>query len=109
MICRRISGSLGLFVFLTLSACDTRAARKAAATDHVMILVFDQMRPDYIDRFGLQNFKHQTSHARNSGGFSLRFLWQFLPSRIRDKFGGKIFAVGEKNYATELRSVEPLH
>jgi len=162
MICRRISGFLGLFVFLTLSACDTRAARKAAAADHVMILVFDQMRPDYIDRFGLENFKRFRGSSRNypeayvghlgsqtvvshlviSTGLLPKWLpWQddaifdekgtlgkpgaayeattltraqfwrllaqipmeqFLPSRIRDKFGGKIFAVGEKNYATEL-------
>jgi hypothetical protein len=162
MICRCFSASLGLFVLLTLSTCATRATRDAAATDHVMILVFDQMRPDYIDRFGLENFKRFRAASRNypeayvghlgsqtvvshlviSTGLLPKWLpWQddaffdekgilgkpgaayetpmltraqfwrllapipmeqFLPSRIRDKFGGKIFAVGEKDYATEL-------
>src|SRR5262245_36863716 len=162
MICRGIAPFLGLFVFLPLSACQTRAARKAAATDHVMILVFDQMRPDYIDRFGLENFKRLRAASRNypeayvghlgsqtvvshlvistgllpkwlpwqddafvdekgtlgkpgaayeTPNLTLAQFWrllasipmeQFLPSRIRDKFGGKVFAVGEKNYATEL-------
>src|SRR5881396_1779736 len=161
MICRRMSGFLGLFVLLTLSACEVRPARQAAAPDHVMILVFDQMRPDYIDRFGLQNFKRfressrsypeayvghlgsQTvvSHLVISTGLLPKSLpwqddtlvdekgtlgkpgaayettsltreqfWQllaripveqFLASRIRDKFGGKVLAVGEKNYAAE--------
>src|SRR5437867_12889847 len=30
-----------------------------------MILVFDQMRPDYIDRFGLENFKRFRGSSRN--------------------------------------------
>ena len=33
--------------------------------DHVVIMVFDQMRPDYIDRFGLENFKRLRSRSRN--------------------------------------------
>jgi len=159
---RRIFASIGLFVLLTLSACDTPAARPAATPDHLMILVFDQMRPDYIDRFGLENFKRFRGSSRNypesyvghlasqtvvshlviSTGLLPKWLpwqddtfldekgtlgkpgaayettsltrpqfWQllarfpmeqFLASRVRDKFGGKVFAVGEKNYAAEV-------
>ena len=162
MIRRRISASLGLFVLLILSACSTPAARQAGAPDHLMILVLDQMRPDYIDRFGLENFKRLRASSRNypeayvghlgsqtvvshlviSTGLLPKWLpwqddalldekgtlgkpgaayettsltraqfWQllaripmeqFLASRIRARFGGKVFAVGEKNYATDL-------
>src|SRR5262245_6193807 len=36
-----------------------------ATPDHLMILVFDQMRPDYIDRFGLTNFKRLRETSRH--------------------------------------------
>jgi type I phosphodiesterase/nucleotide pyrophosphatase len=153
---------LGLLVLLSLSACATPAAKQTAAPDHLMILVFDQMRADYIDRFGLENFKRLRASSRNypeayvghlgsqtvvshlvistgllpkslpwqddtlvdetgtlgkpgavyeTTSLTLKQFWQlltripteqFLASRIRDKFGGKVFAVGEKNYAAEV-------
>jgi hypothetical protein len=37
----------------------------AAPIERVMILVFDQMRPDYIDRFSLEHFKHLRAISRN--------------------------------------------
>jgi hypothetical protein len=33
--------------------------------DHLVIMVFDQMRPDYIDRFDLKNFKRLRDSSRN--------------------------------------------
>jgi len=144
-----------------LQSCATQE-RPRAELDHLMILVFDQMRPDYIDRFNLQNFKRLRSSSRNypeayvghlgsqtvvshlviptgllpkslpwqddtfwdepgvlgkagaayeTGGLTLEQFWmaldripkeQFLPTRIRNKFGRRVFSVGEKNYSTEL-------
>ena len=37
----------------------------ASKPDHLVILVFDQMRPDYIDRFDLKNFKRLRDSSRN--------------------------------------------
>ena len=122
-------------------------------------MVFDQMRPDYIDRFDLPNFKRLRAASRHYSdayvghlssqtivahtviptGLPPRALpWteevmvdeagvlgkpgaayksseftqdqmarllasipsdQFLANRLRDKVGGKVFAVGEKDYA----------
>src|SRR5687768_871480 len=139
----------------------TTAAHRAPPpkVDHVLLMVFDQMRPDYIDRFGLTNFKRLRSSSRNypdalvghlssqtvvahmviptglrpgdlpwvddalvdidgaigkpglaynTGKLTRPQTWQllqkiprdqFLPARIQDKLGGKVFAVGEKDYA----------
>ena len=130
--------------------------------DHVLLMVFDQMRPDYIDRFDLKNFKRLRASSRNYpdayvGHLSSQTVvahlviptglppgalpWvddvfvdekgllgdaglpyktadlkrdqqrtllqaipreQFLPARIQDTLGDKVFAVGEKDYAGEL-------
>jgi hypothetical protein len=53
-------------VGITAASC-TRAvpAPSPAPIARVMILVFDQMRPDYIDRFSLQHFKHLRAISRN--------------------------------------------
>ena len=127
--------------------------------DHVLLMVFDQMRSDYVDRFGLENFKRLRSSSRNypdayvghlssqtvvahmviptglrpgalpwmddvlvdvngalgkpglaysTGKLSRPQAWQllqkiprdqFLPARIQDTLGGKVFAIGEKDYA----------
>src|SRR5688572_5567392 len=59
-----------LFTFLvalamTASTCDRTPPPAPQAPDRVVILVFDQMRPDYIDRFDLGNFKRLRTAARN--------------------------------------------
>ena len=36
-----------------------------ATPDHLLFMVFDQMRPDYIDRFGLEHFKRLRASSRN--------------------------------------------
>ena len=33
--------------------------------DHLMVLVFDQMRPDYIERFGMRNFQQLRASSRD--------------------------------------------
>jgi hypothetical protein len=128
--------------------------------DHLLILVFDQMRPDYIDRFGLRNFQSLRAASRHypdayvghlgsqtvvshlvipTGLMPKAFPWQddvmldragtlgkpgaayetarltreqfwkllasipasrHVGARLRQKRGGKIIAVGEKEYAT---------
>ena len=130
--------------------------------DHLMILVFDQMRPDYIDRFGLTNFKRLRETSRNypeayvghlgsqtvvshlvisSGLLPKALPWQddvvvdlkgtlgkpgapyetgrltreqfwkllegipasrYLGARVREKNGGRVFSIGEKDYSTYL-------
>jgi hypothetical protein len=153
---RKNFSHVALLGFL-LSSCAPELRPQAPTPDHLMIMVFDQMRPDYIDRFDLKNFKRFRGSSRNypeayvghlgsqtpvshlviptgllpkslpwqddalvdAKGIlgkpgavyevglltieqSWRFLEQipkdrFLASRVRDKFGGKVFAVGEKN------------
>ena len=45
---------------------DPAAASAAAPVpDHLLVLVFDQMRPDYIDRFDLPHFKAFRASARH--------------------------------------------
>jgi hypothetical protein len=149
-----------LGVLMSFGAC---AAGTATQTpDHVMIMVFDQMRPDYIDRFGLENFKRLRSSSRHypeayvghlgsqtvvshlviptgllprqlpwqddtyfdrngilgkagavyeTGRLTTAQFWkliegipqeQYLASRIREKFQGKVIAAGEKDYAAKL-------
>jgi len=145
-----------------LCSCTGNAASQASVNDHVVVIVFDQMRPDYIHRFNLENFKRLRSSSRNypeayvghlgsqtvvshlviSTGLLPKFFpWQddtfydrhgilgkagaayetgqltraqfwkllegipneqYLATRIRDKFHGKVFAVGGKDYAATL-------
>ena len=156
------NGLLTLCLALALSDCVPRAPTPKPVPDHLMILVFDQLRPDYIDRFDLKNFKRLRSTSRDypnayvghvgaqtvvshlviptgllpkalpwqddafvdmkgdlgkpgaayeTTTLTLPQFWQmlrsipreqFLGSRIQDKFGGKVFAVGEKSYSTEV-------
>ena len=42
-------------ILLALSIC--LALSQRPVPDHLLLMVFDQMRPDYIDRFDLPNFK----------------------------------------------------
>ena len=37
----------------------------AAKPDHLIVMVFDQMRPDYIDRYDLKNFKKLRNNGLN--------------------------------------------
>src|SRR5688572_29031022 len=47
------------------AACSRAPAPPSAAPDRVVIMVFDQMRPDYIDRFNLEHFKRLRAAARH--------------------------------------------
>jgi len=144
---------------MSVSAVQRTAPR---TPDHLLLMVFDQMRPDYIDRFGLENFKRLRSASRNypdgyvghltsqtvvaraviptglrpgalpwvdesmvdldgaigrpglpyrTGRLTRTQYWallkgiprdQFLPARIQDTLGGKVFAVGSKDLAATL-------
>ena len=55
----------GVVAALGLSACATLPPARQAAPDHLLFMVFDQMRPDYIDRFGLEHFKRLRASSRN--------------------------------------------
>jgi len=50
-------------IVLTLLALTVCAAPPAKA-DHLVVLVFDAMRPDYVDRFDLPNFKRLRGLSR---------------------------------------------
>ena len=148
----------------TLAACDRRqpAVAERPVPDHLLLLVFDQMRPDYIDRFDLRHFKAVRDSSRHypqayvghlgsqtvvshlvipTGLLPKDLPWQddvlvdragalgvpdrayevgslepdqmwtllaplargvFLPHRLRDKTGQRVFAAGEKDYAIHL-------
>jgi len=49
---------------LMLGACTTELP-PPSRPDHLLVMVFDQMRPDYIDRFNLQNFKRLRDSSRH--------------------------------------------
>lgn len=55
---------------MTLWACAFAAsvahgAPRPAKADHLVFMVFDQMRPEYIDRFHMKNFKKLRARSRN--------------------------------------------
>jgi len=62
---RTVLLTLPVALALTGSACDRTAPPAPQTPDRVVILVFDQMRPDYIDRFDLGNFKRLRAGARH--------------------------------------------
>lgn len=143
----------------TLAASQSKPKTQVTPT-HLVFMVFDQMRPDYIDRFHLKNFQQLRRHSLNYSEarvghlasvtvvshavmttglapkdlpWSENVFWdrqgligekdktyntltlgqerqlkllstlpadQFLIKRFKDKTAKKVFAVGEKNYAT---------
>jgi len=54
----------GTVAALAVASATTPLARRAVP-DHLLFMVFDQMRPDYIDRFGLENFKRLRASSRH--------------------------------------------
>jgi hypothetical protein len=61
---RMVSAGAGVAV-LILASCATLPAARRTAPDHLLFMVFDQMRPDYIDRFGLEHFKRLRASSRH--------------------------------------------
>ena len=61
--------SHGLTLFIAAAVAFASCGRSEPAPrprlDHVIVMVFDQMRPDYIDRFNLQNFKRLRATSRH--------------------------------------------
>ena len=56
----------GAFAALSAVVTVTGSARAVPADiDHLLVRVFDQMRPDYVDRFNLQHFKEVRAESRN--------------------------------------------
>jgi hypothetical protein len=154
-----VAGLLSLIPFSVRLAAQANQPGGSAGPDRLVLMVFDQMRPDYIDRFDLPNFKrlrrmgvnypnayvgHVTSETivshlviptgrlpkdlpwqdeilvdkkgllgRQGAAYSVPSLGQeqllkllqtipedqILQNRLKKKFGGSIFAVGEKDYA----------
>ena len=47
------------------AACGRPQPHSPTNIDHLVIMVFDQMRPDYIDRFQLENFRRLRSTSRH--------------------------------------------
>jgi hypothetical protein len=62
-----------VFLALALVVADGSSPSSATASapstekipDHLLVLVFDQMRPDYIDRFGMRNFQGLRASSRH--------------------------------------------
>ena len=58
-------------IFFLLIACGSCSRSEPAvystqrAPDRLMVLVFDQMRPDYIDRFSMRNFQRLRASSRD--------------------------------------------
>mgnify|MGYP001560630098 CR=1 FL=1 len=151
-----------LSVILLCFASSSFAAEKTPKPDHLIIMIFDAMRPDFVDRFGMKNFKRLQQMSRNypqayvghlfsetvvahaviptglpprllpwdddlfwdkdgrlgkgdafylTGNLSIEQHKQllgdlpshvFLQSKLKNRFGGKVFAVGAKAYAASI-------
>jgi hypothetical protein len=50
---------------LALAACTRVEPVSRPRPDHLVVMVFDQMRPDYIDRYDLENFKRLRAKSRH--------------------------------------------
>jgi hypothetical protein len=57
--------ALAVAAVVGLAACRQTPAAPATKLDHLLIMVFDQMRPDYIDRFDLEHFKRLRATSRH--------------------------------------------
>jgi hypothetical protein len=55
----------GTVAALAVTLGTTVPLARRAAPDHLVFMVFDQMRPDYVDRFGLENFKRLRASSRH--------------------------------------------
>ena len=65
-MCKQFSYRLLITAAAVAAAtCNRTPAPSPAAPDRVVIMVFDQMRPDYIDRFNLEHFKRLRASARD--------------------------------------------
>jgi hypothetical protein len=53
---------------LALAACNRTEPPAGPRPDHLVVMVFDQMRPDYIDRFDLKHFKRLRAASRALSG-----------------------------------------
>jgi hypothetical protein len=49
----------------SFSAAPAASRPTEPTPDHLVVLVFDQMRPDYIDRFGMRNFQRLRESSRD--------------------------------------------
>jgi hypothetical protein len=58
-------GALAFSGSQVLGFSGSRVPTRRAVPDHLLFMVFDQMRPDYIDRFGLENFKRLRASSRH--------------------------------------------
>ena len=56
---------LSTLTFLALTVFNLSGQAKTKTPDHLVFMVFDQMRPDYIDRFDLKNFKRLKKMGTN--------------------------------------------
>ena len=52
-------------VAVALAACTRAEPVSRPRPDHLVVMVFDQMRPDYIDRFNLEHFKRLRTSSRH--------------------------------------------
>jgi hypothetical protein len=52
-------------VALALAACTRGEPVSPPRPDHLVVMVFDQMRPDYVDRFNLKHFKRLRASSRH--------------------------------------------
>jgi len=56
---------LAVSALVAFAACSRTEPIARPKPDHLLVMVFDQMRPDYIDRFDLQNFKRLRGSSRH--------------------------------------------
>jgi hypothetical protein len=64
----RVSRRTVLFMLplaAALAACVRTEPAPSSKPDHLVVMVFDQMRPDYIDRFDLPHFKRLRASSRH--------------------------------------------
>jgi hypothetical protein len=65
MVTRLTASILAIVAAAAQAVCSRTPPPAPPAPDRVVLMVFDQMRPDYIDRFDLGNFKRLRASARH--------------------------------------------
>ena len=60
-----LQATFALTISLACAACTASRPAPTSRPDHLVVMVFDQMRPDYVDRFDLPNFKRLRETSRH--------------------------------------------
>jgi hypothetical protein len=64
-VMRTLRRLMVLMSAVAFGACGAAGQPPGSRPDHLLVMIFDQMRPDYIDRFNLEQFKRLRARSRH--------------------------------------------